>query len=285
MYIPYSAYQHPLDKKLLEKVKAIPALPLFVKEFSANFSEIVSRIELLGNGVQVTERTFPKIKNTMPRICEVLGIKEPDVFIIGRGEAIAYTSGIKAPFIVISTELLRRVGEDEIAGIIAHECGHIASDHLLYHQVVAAILAGAGAISGIAATLIPVATPAMLQWYQASEYSADRAAAVALGSVAPIQNGLVKITTGITEFAKQISIDDICLQAKNFDALMNANGWNKILAFSKRLFLTHPWTIKRISVLKEWDLIGGLATACKGDDESGMKDYNPVGADTSSMDF
>ena len=266
MSIPAQTYQHPLDKKLLAKIRGVPGVDILVRESSAAYNEIVSRIELLGNGVLVTERSFPKIKRAMGGICSTLGISEPDVYVIGRGEPIAYTSGIKKPFIVISTELLRRVSPDEAAGIIAHECGHIACDHLLWHNVVTTVMAGAGALSKIAAGAISLATPFLMQWYRASEYSADRAAVVALGRPAPIQGGLMKLMTGHTGFESELDIDEICRQADALDKYLDESTWKKILGVSQRMFLTHPWTIVRIRELHRWEQSGELDAVLRDDD-------------------
>lgn len=266
MSIPAQAYQHPLDKKLLEKIRGIPGVDILVRESSAAYNEIVSRIELLGNGVLVTERSFPELKKAMASISSMLGITEPDTFVVGNGEPNAYTSGIKKPFIVISQELLRRISADEAAGILAHECGHIACDHLLWHNVVTTMMAGAGAFSKIAAGAFSLATPFLMQWYRASEYSADRAAVVALGRPAPIQGGLMRLLTGHTGFESELDIEEICRQADALDRFLDESTWKKILGVSQRMFLTHPWTIVRIRELHRWEQSGGLDTVLRDDD-------------------
>lgn len=265
-YIHPSCYQHPLDKQLLEKIKGTVGVDVLVREASAVYNERVSRIELLGNGVLVTERSFPDLKKAMVSISAMLGIEDPDTFVVGNGEPNAYTSGIKKPFIVISQELLRRVSPDEAVGILAHECGHIACDHLLWHNVVTTMMAGIGAFSKVAATAFSALTPVLLRWYRASEYSADRAAVVALGRPAPIQGGLMKLLTGHTGFETELDIEEICRQADKLDEFIGENTWNKLLGLSQRLFLTHPWTIVRIRELYRWEESGELEAAILDDD-------------------
>ena len=258
-YIHSSRYQHPLDKKYLDKIKGIVGIDTLVRETSAAYQERVSRIELLGNGALVSERSFPGLKSKMVEIAAMLGIKEPDVFVVGNGEPNAYTSGIENPFVVISQELLRRVSLDEAAGILAHECGHIACDHLLWHNVLLTAMSGIGALSKIAATAFSVMSPFVFQWYRASEYSADRAAVVALGRPAPIQGGLMKLLTGHTGFESELDIDEICNQADKLDDYLAQNAWNKLLGITQRMFLSHPWTIVRIRELHRWEQSGELA--------------------------
>jgi len=265
-YIHPTRYQHPLDKKLLDKMRDIVGIDTLVKEASNAYHERVSRMLLLGNGALVTERSFPKLKAGMIRISAVLGIEEPDVYVVGNGEPNAYTSGIKNPFIVISQELLRRISADEATGILAHECGHIACEHLLWHNVLMTTMSGIGTLSKIAATAFSLLSPFVFQWYRASEYSADRAAAVALGRPAPIQGGLMKLLTGRTGFESELDIEEICRQADKLDEYLGENVWNKLLGITQRMFLTHPWTIVRIRELHRWEQSGGFFDAIKDDD-------------------
>ncbi|MBR4616188.1 MAG: M48 family metallopeptidase, partial [Kiritimatiellae bacterium] len=189
----------------------------------------------------------------------------------------AYTSGIKNPFIVISQELLRRITPDEAAAIIAHECGHIACDHLLWHNVVTTVMAGIGAISKVAATAFSAATPFLLRWYRASDFSADRAAVVALGRPAPIQGGLMRLLTGHTGFESELDIEEICRQADTLDSYLDESTWKKILGISQRMFLTHPWTIVRIRELHKWEQSGELdAVLC--DDDGGRISPDDAGS-------
>lgn len=278
-YIHPTRYQHPLDKKLLDKMRNIVGIDVLVREATGAYHERVSRIELLGNGALVTERSFPKLKAAMVRTASILGIKEPDVFVVGNGEPNAYTSGIKNPFIVISQALLCRVSPDEAAGILAHECGHIACEHLLWHNVLMTAMSGVGALSKIAATAFTLASPFVFQWYRTSEYSADRAAVVALGRPAPIQGGLMKLLTGHTGFESELDIDEICRQADKLDEYLGENVWNKLLGISQRMFLTHPWTIVRIRELHRWEQSGELYAAIKDDDGQGL-----IAADNVSPD-
>lgn len=258
MHIAPQEYQHPLDRSLLSKIQATPGVDTLVRKSSAAYNEIVSRIELLGNGVLVTPRSFPKLKDAMVKNAAMLGIKEPDLYVVGHGEPVAYTTGIEQPMIVVSTELLRRISEDEAAAILAHECGHIACDHLLWHNVLTTIMAGASAISKTIATASTLAMPLLFKWYRASEFSADRAAAVAMGGVAPIQGGLMKLMTGRTGFESELDIEEICRQADRLDSYMDEGIWKKLLGYSQRMFLTHPWTIVRVRELHNWDKSGEL---------------------------
>lgn len=277
-YIHPTRYQHPLDKKLLDKMRNIVGIDVLVREASGAYHERVSRIELLGNGALVTERSFPKLKAAMVKTASILGIKEPDVFVIGNGEPNAYTSGIKNPFIVISQELLRRISPDEAAGILAHECGHIVCEHLLWHNVLTTAMSGVGVLSKIAATAFTALSPFVFQWYRASEYSADRAAAVALGRPEPIQGGLMKLLTGNTGFESELDIDEICRQADKLDEYLGENAWNKLLGITQRMFLTHPWTIVRIRELHRWEQSGGFFESIKDDDGNAIV----TGGDASS---
>lgn len=71
------------------------------------------------------------------------------------------------------------MSEDKLIGVVAHECGHIACRHMLYHTL-AQIIANA---SGMFETLAKLAVPihyALMYWQCKSELSCDRAVPISL---------------------------------------------------------------------------------------------------------
>ena len=267
MSIPAEYYQHPLDKLYLDKLRGVPCgVDTLLRTISGSLHEKMARIELLGNTVRVTAASFPQLKDPMPGIAARLGIPEPPVFVSGEGLPNAYTAGLDNPYVVVTAGLLYRVTPREIAGILAHECGHIACGHLLWQSVLNALLSGAGALSELAAKVINFLTPLLFKWYRASEFSADRAAAVAFGDPVPIQGGLMHLMTARTGFESAFDIDEICRQADELDRFLDDNTWNKILGHVRSLYMTHPWTILRIRELHRWTGSGGLASVFIDDD-------------------
>ena len=266
MSIPAHTYQHPLDKKFLDQIQKVPGMDAVIREFSGFYNEVYSQIELMSESVLVTERTFPTLNEAMPRICSMLGVERPKLFVNGSGLPQAYTTGIKKPVVVVTAGLLFRCNQKEIEGIIAHECGHIACNHLLYHNVLTTILSGVGMFSKVARTVLTMASPVLFKWYRASEYSADRAAAVALGDPDAIQGGLYKLMTGSTVFQNDLDVQEICKQADELDGYMDESFWKKFVGISLNTFRTHPWTIFRIRELYNWTSSGELKKVLTDDD-------------------
>ena len=266
MSILAQTYQHPLDKKFLNQIQQIPGMDTVIREVSGLSNEIYSQIELMSESVLVTEKTFPTLNEAMPRICSMLGVEQPKLFINGSGLPNAYTAGIKKPVVVVTAGLLFRCDQKEIEGIIAHECGHIACNHLLYHNVLTTILSGIGMFSSVARTALTLASPLLFKWYRASEYSADRAAAVALGDPDAIQGGLYKLMTGSNAFQKKLDVQEICRQADDLDGYMDESFWKKLVGISLNTFRTHPWTIFRIRELHRWTTSGELKKVLTDDD-------------------
>lgn len=266
MSIPAHTYQHPLDKKFLDQIQQIPGMDAVIRELSGLYNEVYSQIELMSQSVLVTEKTFPTLNAAMPRICSMLGVECPKLFVQGDGMPNAYTTGIKKPVVVVTAGLLFRCSQKEIEGIIAHECGHIACNHLLYHNVLNTILSGVGMFSNVARVALSVASPLLFKWYRASEYSADRAAAVALGDPDAIQGGLFKLMTGRTDFQNEFDVQEICKQADDLDGYMDENFWKKFVGLSLNAFRTHPWTVFRIRELHRWTTAGELKKVLTDDD-------------------
>lgn len=119
----------------------------------------------------------------LPPICEKLGIEAPELYITHDVFPNAYTYGDSHPFIVITTGMFETVPDELIPTVLAHECGHIACHHTLYHTMGRMLLDGAfHFLPGIANIAITPIMLAFSYWMRCSEFSADRVAAVCDGS-------------------------------------------------------------------------------------------------------
>lgn len=139
----------------------------------------------------------------LPPICEKLGIEVPELYLTMDVVPNAYTSGETKPFIVMTSGLLDNIPKELIPTVLAHECGHIACHHVLYHTMGQMLLEGSllglNVLSGIDLTAIalPLKT-AFFHWMRCSEFSADRAAAVCDGS----SENIVKMCMAFAGYGK-----------------------------------------------------------------------------------
>src|ERR1044072_292091 len=86
--------------------------------------------------------------------------------------------GADKPMIVVYSGSLTLFEPDELETVLAHEVGHILSDHVLYQTALPIILAlvPLGRIPALAGLPLLAIRSALLEWYRAAELSSDRAA-------------------------------------------------------------------------------------------------------------
>lgn len=250
MSVPFEKYAHPEDIKYLKSLKALPLFDVVMRKFLATFNEVTFRTLYLGSAVKVSERQQPSIHEMLCHSCGALGIDEPELFLCGRAEANAFTFGETHPMIVLNAGLLYRVNEDELKTVIAHECGHIAGKHVLYHNLGNLILSGAGGFFGNLLTAGFFAE--LFKWMRASEYSCDRAASVVMGSGEPVQTGLLKFATGSASLLEPVNMEECLRQADELDKYTD-DMWVKVFSFySLTSRMSHPFLAYRVRELKRW---------------------------------
>ena len=86
----------------------------------------------LGNSVKVGERQLPGSLGLARGVCRILDMDTYDLYVSSgvRGGAQAVGSG--KPMIVVDSQLLQSLGPGEQRVVLAHELGHILSDHVMY---------------------------------------------------------------------------------------------------------------------------------------------------------
>ena len=275
MSIHPSRYQHEMDKTTLASLQAIPAFDTIVRKFLESGAEITMKARYLGGAIRVTEDQCPHLYRILPPICNVLGINQPELYLSGEAEPNAFTFGDRKPIIVVTAGLLDRISEDELRGIIAHECGHIACHHVIYHTVATLLLSGGASLFNLGGLVTSAVLLKLLQWYRASEYSADRAAAVAMKSPSMIQHGLIKIMAGNASVIRQIKLQEVIKQADEMDEYIES-FWNKMVTFfTISGGMSHPFTNFRVRELQRWSDSGEFDKIFLNDDgvSLGIEDH------------
>ena len=113
---------HPDDAAALKALKSVPALPnLMEKVFQYGYDEI-SRSENITTNLRLSEKQMPEIYNRLPPICEKLGIPVPELYLQMSPLPNAWTSGHKRVYIVLTLGLIKKVKDDELDAVLAHEC-------------------------------------------------------------------------------------------------------------------------------------------------------------------
>ncbi len=192
-----------------------------------------------------------------PPICEAFGIPEPELYLT-RGSANASATGHTQTAIIIYNELLECLDEDEIQAVLAHECGHILAEHVLYRRMALAILGAGeqvGILGGTVGTIAGIATvplkTALLNWYCKSELTADRAAVTFMGNPEPMQRALFHIIGVPQRMSMDASYSEFAEQADEFDTITSSK-WDRFVGRELESGSTHPLPAIRVRELVTW---------------------------------
>ena len=104
----------------------------------------------------------------------------PDLYTFQMPFTNAMAIGSKKPIVVVNSGTISLMDEQELRTVLAHEAGHILSDHVLY-QTALMILIEIGArplqrLPFFAGLPLLAVGLALLEWYRAAELTCDRAA-------------------------------------------------------------------------------------------------------------
>jgi heat shock protein HtpX len=228
-----------------------------------NSDRVVLRMH---NAREVDERTAPDFVGLVRQLAERAELPMPKVYIIDTDQPNAFATG-RNPHnaaVAATTGLLRRLGTEEVAGVMAHELAHVKNRDTLIMTITATL---AGALSmlanfalffggnrdnplGLVGTILmmvlaPIAAMLVQMAISRSrEYEADRIGAEICGRPLWLATALEKID------AMARRIDNVA--AERSPATAHMFIINPLHAHAvDGLFSTHPATARRVRALRE----------------------------------
>ena len=177
--VSYEQYLHKDDELALKSLKLVPFFDKICSKLISIFNEPIYNIYDQSSKIEITSKQLPKIYKMVEDICRKLGIDIPQVYLSPDRDVNAYTRGDKKATITITSGLLECLKDDEIYAVLAHECGHIACHHVLYHTM-GVFLFNAGSTglqtylgdNLITAAILKPIELAFYHWMRSSEISA-----------------------------------------------------------------------------------------------------------------
>lgn len=241
---------HPEDEAALRQMENMPGFTAFMKKVMSIGYETLKYGTNMASNIRLSERQLPEIYRHLPPICEKLGIAEPEFYLEMDPVPNAYTSGDTRIFMTVTSGLLEMMTDEELDGVIAHECGHILCRHVLYHTVAQWLVSGLENLNVIGALTTPIRF-AMLYWYRKSELSADQAACLAT-SPETVTAVMARLAGGPHDITSKIDMDEWASQADEYEKIRNANMWNKTLQIGAVASLSHPFAAVRVREILKW---------------------------------
>ena len=136
-------YRHQLDQRAFELLDTFPKFVKVCEAYQANYQEIVDKIGMMSSYIRLSDKQLPDVYNLLPPICEKLGIDVPDLYYVKvKDEMNACTGGTTKPYILVTSKLVEKLNSEQLSSVLAHECGHIACKHTLYHSMAGYLIDG-----------------------------------------------------------------------------------------------------------------------------------------------
>lgn len=215
--------------------------------------------------VEITPQSQPKLFHMIENLAHNAQIPTPKMYLIQQDQPNAFATGRNPQnaAVALTTGLLQRLNEKEIAGVMAHELAHVKNRDTLIMTITATIAGAIGMLAQfgiffggnrsrfgpIAVILIAILAPlaAMLVQMAISrtrEYAADRMGAKICGDPMSLATALEKIAAPAQSITNQKAEDNPATAHMFIINPLHARSMDK-------LFSTHPNTDNRIRELKK----------------------------------
>jgi len=247
------AYEHPADRAATASLATIPYLDQIVRKLIELGYERAMRTALLGNSVRLGQDQLPRVWALHHEAFHVLDVEPlPPLYLTQFPFANAAAVGSGKPLVVLNSETVTLLDDAGIRAVLAHEAGHILSDHVLYQTALYILLTlGAGPLSRLpffAGLPLLAIRIALLEWFRAAELSCDRAATLVTRSPMTTCQTMMVMSAGMP--SRKLSLDAFVNQANEY--VDWEPGWDKLMRFGRELTLTHPYPVRRVHELMNW---------------------------------
>jgi hypothetical protein len=203
----------------------------------------------LGNSVKVGEHQLPQLWTSMTGVTRVLDMPdEYDLYVTAGVRGGAQTIGSGNPMLVIDSMLLQRLGPGEQRAVLAHELGHILSDHVLYMTALNILLSVGSGLPFFLGLPFRAVRAVLLEWYRAAELSCDRAATLAVRDPRIVCSSLM-VTSGAMP-ADQLNLDAFMAQAMEYESWDDPS--DRVRRFFNEIGQSHAYSVRRVSEVMKW---------------------------------
>jgi Zn-dependent protease with chaperone function len=244
------AYEHPADRAATSAIHSIPLMDKVLKRLADVAHERRLNQVLVGNAVRIGAHQVPTLFSSYQRCGRSLDVDPlPTLYATQTPIANALTIGANRPIVIVYSELVRSYEPDELTAVLAHETGHVLSEH--YYYTTAFVLLAEflrtsvpGPLTGLPIRAIYLA---LLEWSRAAELSSDRASALVMGDPLVVCRMLMRMAGGALE---GMSLDAFITQATEYEEEEDLFArWSRAWV---EIALTHPFAVRRVRELIAW---------------------------------
>lgn len=243
------AFEHPADRAATAALRAIPLLDKVIKKLSELRYERAVAQRLLGNAVRLGPAQVPAVWSSYLGCLETLDVAaRPPLYMIRDPDSNAMTFGSSRPVVLVRSGLVRSMDDESLRVVLAHEVGHVMSEHAYYLSVLVILQRLAQAPLSVVGQLpVRALLLVLLEWFRAAELSCDRAATLVSNDPMVTCRALMQIAGGSLP---GMSVDAFVAQATEYttaDDLLSLPS-----RFMSEIASTHPFPVRRVSELVRW---------------------------------
>jgi Zn-dependent protease with chaperone function len=212
--------------------------------------ERAMRQNTLAASLKVGPDQLPELHRRWVRVMTVLDFEAtPDLYVGMSPLPNAMAIGAKKPMVVVSSAAVQTLDDDELEMVLAHEAGHILSDHVVYQTTLAILLdLGVGALPFLAGIPLRGITYALLEWYRAAELSCDRCSTIVTRDPLLTSRTLMAISAGLP--SSRLNLDAFLRQSSEYRE--GGDGFDRIRRLMTELSLTHSPPVRRAHEVYTW---------------------------------
>jgi Zn-dependent protease with chaperone function len=275
------AWQHPADRAATAALQRIPKLDLVVRRLIEFQYERALRQSFLASSVKLGPKQLPEVWKRYENVLATLDMPgRYDVYLTQYPLTNAVTIGSKQPIIVLASSAVSLLDEAEVETVLAHEAGHILSDHVMYITALQLLLRLSVPRLGITALPFLALQTALLEWYRATELSCDRAATLVNRDPLVTSRTLMVMAGGAA--SRKLNLDAFLAQAAEYEEW--DSGWDRLSRFFVELRLTHDFPVRRVHELTKWVHSGEYDRIIGGDYPKRGDDIDPRVAASDAVD-
>jgi Zn-dependent protease with chaperone function len=245
------AFEHPADRAATAALRSIPMLDTVVRKLVELQYERAVRQAYLAGSLKLGPEQLPGVWTEYERGLTVLDMPEVhDVYVTEHPSTNALTIGARTPMVVLHSQLISLMQRDELRTVLAHELGHVLSDHVLYRTALEILMRMADLVRVPVLSGLPLMAvrAALLEWFRAAELSCDRAATLVNRDPLVTCRTLMVIAGGLP--SERLDLDAFVKQANEYEE------WESTADRARRFFteisLTHSYPVRRVTEVVDW---------------------------------
>lgn len=258
------AYEHPSDRTALVALRKIEGFDMLLRKLNSFINERAIRLELLADGVKVSELQFSRLNDMLEDAVATLDLGfMPEMYVVQNPRPNAFAVGMDRPAVVVTTGLYELMDDSEMRWVVGHEVGHILSGHAVYVTMMMWLKNMAERLSWmpIGKWGIEMVQAALREWFRKAELSCDRAGLLVEQDLDTGMRALMKLAGG--SHLAEMNPVAFLEQAREHEG--GGGVRESILKLINLNPRTHPYTSIRALELTRWVESGEYHRVLNGD--------------------